>query len=217
MGYLPEALTNYLAKLGWGHGDEEIFSREQAVAWFDIADAGRGAARFDFKKLEHLNGHYIREADDARLAGLVADRLGGLDADQHILVARAMPVLKVRAATIVDLAEGAKFLIERAPIALDDKAKSLLDDPAIVLLGKAHDALARLSDWNMPTLENCVRVVAQEADVGLGKVAQPLRAALTGRGTSPGIFDVLLLLEREESLARIGDALRGGAGTGKDQ
>lgn len=217
MGYLPEALSNYLVKLGWGHGDHEIFSREQAIQWFDIADAGRAAARFDFKKLGHLNGHYIREADDSRLAALVTKQLGDVSADEIDLIERAMPVLKVRAATIVELAEGAKFLIERAPIALDDKARSLLDEAAIVLLGKAHDALARLPDWAMPQLEECVRVVAQEADVGLGKVAQPLRAALTGRGTSPGIFDVLLLLGKEESLARIGDALQGRAGTGKDE
>jgi glutamyl-tRNA synthetase len=208
MGYLPEAVNNYLAKLGWGHGDEEIFSREQATQWFDIANVGRGPARFDFKKLEHLNGHYIREADDARLADLVAARLGGLTAEQTDLLTRAMPVLKPRAATLVDLADGAKFLIERAPIALDAKAESLLDQAAIVLLGKAHEALARLPAWDMPTLEESVRVVAQEAEVGLGKVAQPLRAALTGRGTSPGIFDVLVLLGREESLARIGDALK---------
>ncbi len=207
MGYLPEAVTNYLAKLGWGHGDEEIFSRDQAIKWFDIANVGRGPARFDFKKLEHLNGHYIRAADDARLAGLVASRLGGLTQDETVLVTRAMPVLKPRAATLVDLAEGAKFLIERAPIALDEKAQSLLDQPAIVLLGKAHEALAQLPSWDMPTLEESVRVVAQEAEVGLGKVAQPLRAALTGRGVSPGIFDVLVLLGREESLARIGASL----------
>jgi glutamyl-tRNA synthetase len=207
MGYLPEAVNNYLAKLGWGHGDEEIFSRDQAVEWFDIANVGRGPARFDFKKLEHLNGHYIREADDARLAGLVATRLGGLAPEETDLVTRAMPVLKPRAATLIDLAEGAKFLIERAPIALDAKAESLLDQAAIVLLGKAHEALARLSVWDMPTLEESVRVVAQEAEVGLGKVAQPLRAALTGRGVSPGIFDVLVLLGREESLARIASAL----------
>jgi glutamyl-tRNA synthetase len=210
MGYLPEAVNNYLARLGWGHGDDEIFSREQAIAWFDIADANRGASRFDFKKLEHLNGHYIREADDARLAALVAERLGGLSTDQVDLLTRAMPVLKPRAATLIDLAEGAKFLFATLPLAMDEKAKSLLDAPAIVLLGKAHDALARLSEWELPKLEDSVRVVAQEADVGLGKVAQPLRAALTGRGTSPGIFDVLLLLGREESLARIGDALQRG-------
>jgi glutamyl-tRNA synthetase len=201
-GYLPEALNNYLLRLGWGHGDEEIISRDQAIEWFDVDQVGRSPSRFDFKKLGNLNGHYMREADDARLAALVAKRLGGKVDLQ--LITRAMQVLKPRAANLIELAEGAKFLIERAPISLDDKAKSLLEGDAIVLLGKAHEALARLPDWEMATLEESVRVVAQEADVGLGKVAQPLRAALTGRGTSPGIFDVLMLLGREESLARIG-------------
>ncbi len=201
-GYLPEAVNNYLLRLGWGHGDEEIISRDQAIEWFDVDQVGRSPSRFDFKKLENLNGHYLREADDVRLAELVANRLGG-SVDQQLIV-RAMPVLKPRAANLIDLAESTKFLIERAPISLDEKAKSLLEGDAIVLLGKAHEALARLPDWEMVTLEESVRVVAQEAEVGLGKIAQPLRAALTGRGTSPGIFDVLMLLGREESLARIG-------------
>ncbi len=204
-GYLPEAVNNYLLRLGWGHGDEEIITQDQAIKWFDVDQVGRSPSRFDFKKLENLNGHYMREADDDRLAALVAKRLGGTV--DLALIARAMPVLKPRAANLIDLAEGAKFLIERAPISLDEKAKSLLEGEAIVLLGKAHEALSRLPDWEMTTLEESVRVVAQEADVGLGKVAQPLRAALTGRGTSPGIFDVLMLLGREESLARIGNII----------
>jgi glutamyl-tRNA synthetase len=204
-GYLPEAVNNYLLRLGWGHGDEEIISQDQAIKWFDVDQVGRSPSRFDFKKLENLNGHYMREADDDRLAALVAKRLGGTV--DLALIALAMPVLKPRAANLIDLAEGAKFLIERAPISLDEKAKSLLEGDAIVLLGRAHEALSRLSDWEMTTLEESVRVVAQEADVGLGKVAQPLRAALTGRGTSPGIFDVLMLLGREESLDRIGNII----------
>jgi glutamyl-tRNA synthetase len=203
-GYLSEAVNNYLLRLGWGHGDDEIISREQAIAWFDIDDVGRSPSRFDFKKLSNLNGHYMREADDARLAGLVAARLGGLSDSQQALLTRAMPVLKTRATSLVELADACQFLIERAPISIDEKAESLLDEPAITLLGKARNALARASEWEMATLEETVRVIAQEADVGLGKVAQPLRAALTGRGTSPGIFDVLVLLGREEALARLG-------------
>jgi glutamyl-tRNA synthetase len=202
-GYLSEAVNNYLLRLGWGHGDDEIISREQAIEWFNIDDVGRSPSRFDFKKLGNLNAHYLREADDTRLTDLLASRLGGFTDDQSALITRAMPVLKPRAATLVELGEAVQFLIERAPISLDEKAKSLLDNAAIVLLGKAHKALASLPAWDMVALEETVRVVAQEADVGLGKVAQPLRAALTGRGTSPGIFDVLMLLGREESLARI--------------
>jgi glutamyl-tRNA synthetase len=204
-GFLAEAVNNYLLRLGWGHGDDEIISQKQSLKWFNIDSVGRSPSRFDFKKLENLNGHYMREAEDARLADLVSERLGG-SPDVNLLT-RAMPVLKTRAANVNDLAEGAKFLIERSPISLDEKAKSLLQGDAIVLLGRAHKALVQQPDWELAALEESVRVVAQEADVGLGKVAQPLRAALTGRGTSPGIFDVLLLLGREESLARIGNCL----------
>jgi glutamyl-tRNA synthetase len=212
LGYLPEAINNYLLRLGWGHGDDEIISREQAVAWFNIDDAGKSPSRFDFKKLDNLNGHYLREADDTRLAQLINPRVEAamaraISAEELDLVARAMPVLKPRAATLIDLAEAALFLTERAPISLDEKAKSLLEGDAAAHLGTAHGALAALSNWDMETLDATVRKVAEEAGVGLGKVAQPLRAALTGRGTSPGIFDVLMLLGREESLARVADCL----------
>ncbi len=211
-GYLPEAVNNYLLRLGWGHGDAEIISREQAIGWFDIDDVGRSPSRFDFKKLENLNAHYMREASDAYLANSVRSRVEShfgraLSDDDMALLTKAMPVLKVRAKTIFDLGDGAEFLFETAPISLDEKAKSLLDKDAIVLLGKVRDALVGLSEWEMATLEESVKGVAEEAGIGLGKVAQPLRAALTGRGTSPGIFDVLALLGRTESLARICDCL----------
>lgn len=216
MGYLPEAINNYLMKLGWGHGDDEIISRDQALEWFDVADVGRGAARFDFKKLENLNGHYIREADDARLAHLCQHRLEtalgrALTEADMMLLATAMPVVKVRAKTMMDVAEGAQFLFETRPISLDEKAASLLDSDALILLGKALEALKSQPVWDMAPLEEGVKAVAEEAGLGLGKIAQPLRAALTGRGTSPGIFDVLVLLGREESLARIEDCLARGA------
>jgi glutamyl-tRNA synthetase len=212
MGFLPEALTNYLAKLGWGHGDVEIFSREQAVDWFDVANVGRGPARFDFKKLEHLNGHYIREADDARLAAiatpLIAAQLGrALSESEQENLCAAMPALKMRAKSTLALAEGAMFLFSTRPLPLDEGAKALLEGDASDLLRRVGEALAGSPEWIEAALENAVRAVAEEAGLGLGKVAQPLRAALTGRTTSPGIFDVLILLGREESLARIGDAL----------
>jgi glutamyl-tRNA synthetase len=212
MGYLPEAINNYFLKLGWGHGDDEIISRDQAIAWFDVKDVGRGAARFDFKKLENLNGHYIREAEDDRLGHIVQPRIEAqlgraLTEAEMILLVRAMPVLKVRAKTTLEIAEGALFLFDNRPISMDEKAASLLNDEGIVLLGKAYDALKDQTNWDMVLLEEGVKAIATEAGVGLGKVAQPLRAALTGRGTSPGIFDVLILLGREESLARIEDCL----------
>ena len=212
MGYLPEAINNYLLKLGWGHGDDEIISRAQALEWFDVADVGRGAARFDFKKLENLNGHYIREADDARLAHLaqphIEARIGRALAEADMMIlATAMPVIKVRAKTVIEIAEGALFLFDKRPISMDEKALSLLEGEADVLLGKAYQALKSQTKWELASLEEGVKAVAAEAEIGLGKVAQPLRAALTGRGSSPGIFDVLVLLGREESLARIEDCL----------
>jgi glutamyl-tRNA synthetase len=210
LGFLPEAVSNYLLRLGWGHGDDEMISRTQAIEWFDINDVGRSPSRFDFKKLENINAHYIREAEDARLAGVVASHIGReLTPDERQLLTRAMPVLKPRAKTAIELADGAQFLFETAPISLDEKAKSLLEGEAIVLLGKVHDVLTQETRWELAALEESVKGVAEEAGIGLGKVAQPLRAALTGRGTSPGIFDVLVLLGRTESLARIGDCLGG--------
>jgi glutamyl-tRNA synthetase len=204
MGYLPEAVANYLLRLGWGHGDDEIISREQAVQWFELDHVGKSPSRFDFKKLENLNGHYIREADDARLAELIAPRLGVSGGEKALLV-QAMPELKARAHTLIELAEGARFLFAARPIEPDEAAAALLTSDADALLAKAHRALAALAEWDAASVEAAIRDVAEAEGVKLGKLAQPLRAALTGRTTSPGIFDVLALLGREESLARIAD------------
>ena len=206
LGILPEALSNYLLRLGWGHGDDEIISREQAIAWFDINGVGRSPSRFDTKKLENINGHYLREADDARLAGLIAPQLDGADID---LLTKAMPVLKVRAKSINDLAAGAAFLFDVRPLALDAGASALLAVDSKSILAQAQIVLTALTDWSATTLEAAVRQVAEDAGQGLGKVAQPLRAALTGRSMSPGIFDVLVLLGRDESLGRLDDCLLG--------
>ena len=203
MGVLPEALFNYLLRLGWGHGDDEIIAREQAVAWFDIAHVGKSPSRFDLAKLMNLNGHYLREADDARLAAMVAEKLGGganLD-----LLARAMPVLKVRAKDVNELAASAAFLFAARPLAIDEKAQGLLTDDARALLAQVHARIGGESDWTSEALEASLKAMAGELGLGLGKLAQPLRAALTGQTTSPGIFDVLVLLGREESLARIAE------------
>ncbi|HEX8058915.1 MAG TPA: glutamate--tRNA ligase [Novosphingobium sp.] len=201
MGVLPEALFNYLLRLGWSHGDEEIISREQAVEWFDVAHIGKSPSRFDTAKLLNLNGHYIREADDARLAALVAPRMvGSIDLD---LLTRAMPFLKVRAKDVLELAAGAAFLSAQRPLTLDAKAEALLTPEARALLGQIQDRLAGENGWTSEGLEASLKSMAEEIGLGLGKLAQPLRAALTGQTTSPGIFDVLTLLGREESLARI--------------
>jgi glutamyl-tRNA synthetase len=201
LGVLPEALFNYLLRLGWGHGDEEIISREQAIDWFDVDHVGKSPSRFDLKKLENLNGHYIRESGDERLVDLVMPKLPGADRE---LLLRAMPELKARAHDVNQLADGAQFLFAKRPLALDDAAAALVEGGK-PLLAAAHHALSALDEWTHDALEGAVREVADGQGVKLGKLAQPLRAALTGRTTSPGIFDVLALLGRSESLARIGD------------
>ena len=205
LGMLPEAVSNYLLRLGWGHGDDEIISRDQAVEWFDLAHVGKSPSRFDFKKLENLNGHYIREADNQRLAALVAPRLD-VGADQQALLLSAMPELKARAHTVNELADGAQFLFAKRPLQMDEAAAALTAD-AREILRSAHAALVALAKWDAASLEAAVREVADSGGVKLGKLAQPLRAALTGRTTSPGIFDVLALLGRDESLARISDQM----------
>ena len=208
LGILPEALSNYLLRLGWGYGDHEIISREQAIEWFELSGVGKSPSRFDLKKLESLNGHYIREADDARLAALIAPRLPvALDESQRDLLRRSMGVLKPRAANLVELAEGAMFLFRTRPLELDEDARALLGPEARTLLTRVHTALDALVSWDTEALEAAVRAVAEDAGVKLGAAAQPLRAALTGRRTSPGIFDVLALLGRDESLARIADQM----------
>ena len=214
LGFLPEAVSNYLLRLGWGHGDEEIIAREDAIRLFDLDGVGRSPSRFDTKKLEHLNGHYMREASDGRLAGLAAPRIEALvgralATEELELLTRAMPELKPRAKQLNELAEGATFLFRARPLDMDEKAASLLGGEAPRLLARAWAMLAALDEWTAEATEAAVRKVAEETGVKLGQVAQPLRAALTGRATSPGIFDVLVLLGREESLARIADRMDG--------
>ncbi len=205
LGILPEALGNYLLRLGWGHGDDEIITRDQAIAWFDLDHVGKSPSRFDLKKLESLNGHYIREADDRHLATLIADRLGRRE--DIGLLARAMPALKPRAANLNELADNTAFLFVTRPLKIDEAAAPLLQNDAPALLASAHAALDAVHNWDTQALEDAVRRVAEDAGAKLGQVAQPLRAALTGRRTSPGIFDVLVLLGRDESLARIADRM----------
>ena len=210
MGILPDAVFNYLLRLGWGHGDDEFISREQAVQWFDLSGVGKSPARFDVKKIENLNGHYIREADNNYLAALIEPaicaRLGrDLDDDERNVLQRSMEAIKPRAKTIGELGDGALFLFRTRPLKLDEKAQSLLHDEARALLAGLHSVLSGVADWTEEALDAAVRDFADARSLKLGKVAQPLRAALTGQPTSPGIFDVLLLLGREKSLARIAD------------
>jgi glutamyl-tRNA synthetase len=210
LGYLPEALRNYLLRLGWSHGDDEIISTEQAIEWFDIDAVGRAPARFDFAKLDSLNGHYIRAAEDDRLVALVTPRLEEalgkpLSKIEVERLRKAMPELKLRPKTLVELTANARFLVMPRPIRLDDNAAKLLTSDARRLLS---ELLERLSggEWQAERLEDEVRAFAEQKGRTLGSLAQPLRAALTGSLASPGIFVVMQVLGREESLGRIADA-----------
>jgi len=215
MGYLPAALRNYLVRLGWSHGDQEIFSTEEMVAAFDLPQIGRSPARFDFAKLENLDGHYIRQSGDAELLAAI-DALLPHIADGAAVAAKltprlreqwlaAMPSLKERAKTLLDLIDGAQFLFADRPIPLDDKAAALLMPEARALLRDIAAELARVEPWTAEATERTVRTFAEHKGAKLGAVAQPLRAALTGRTTSPGIFEVLAVLGKTESLARVAD------------
>ena len=211
MGYLPEALRNYLLRLGWSHGDDEIVSTEQAIEWFDLAGIGRAAAQFDFAKLDSVNAHYIRAADNARLVDMVASRLAvelghAPSPTECERIAKAMPALKPRAKTIVELAEKARFYVTR-PVETAADAAKLLTPEARLLLGEFGSGLAGAA-WETTALEARLRDFVAEKGVKLGAVAQPLRAALTGSLASPGIFEVMEVLGRDETLGRIGDAAR---------
>lgn len=201
MGILPEALFNYLLRLGWAHGDREEITRDEAIELFDLDGVGKSPSRFDLKKLQHLNGTYIREADDARLTALVATMIG--DGVDEALLASAMPVLKMRAKNLGELADGAGFLFAQRPLEMTEKAAKLLDDDGKARLTRISAALKAENSWTIEALEASLNTLAEGMELGLGKLAQPMRAALTGTTTSPGIFDVLILLGREEALARI--------------
>lgn len=201
MGILPEAMFNYLLRLGWGFGDRETISRQEAIELFDLPGVGKSPSRFDLAKLQNLNGYYLREADDRRLAQLVGEKLPGTG--DMALLERAMPVLKTRAKDVNEIADSAGFLFKKSPFALTDKAEGLLDGEARQRLALISERLKRENHWTTEALEASLKAMAGELELGLGKLAQPLRAALTGQTTSPGIFDVLVLLGREESLARI--------------
>ena len=217
MGYLPAALRNYLVRLGWSHGDQEVFSTEEMVALFDLKNVGRSAARFDFAKLSNLNGVYMRQTDDRVLLAALEEMLphveGGrafaaaLDAGGRDRLLAMMPGLKERAKTLAELLDGARFLFATRPLQLDEKAAALLDGEGRKRLADVYAALEAAPVWDMPTTEAAVRQQAETSGAKLGQLAQPLRAALTGQSTSPGIFDVLAVLGREESLGRLKDQL----------
>jgi len=215
MGYLPAALRNYLVRLGWSHGDQEIFSTEEMIAAFDLSGVGRSAARFDFAKLENLNGHYIRHSDDQSLVtmfeGVLDYAPGGSDLKAKLndttraQLLQAMPSLKERAKTLIELIDSAYFIFADRPLEIEPKAAALLTPENRGLIGRLRLALEAVTPWTAQTTEAAMRAFAESNNLKLGAVAQPLRVALTGRTTSPGIFEVLAVLGREECLARLGD------------
>lgn len=217
LGYLPVALRNYLVRLGWSFGDQEIFSTEEMIAAFDLKNVGRSPARFDFAKLENLNGHYMRQARDADLLAALepvlphveggADILARLDNATRAKWLKAMPGLKERAKTLVELIDGSRFLFAARPLKNDEKAAEILAKGGRDVLRALLPRLEAVSTWEAGALETAVRAEAEATGLKLGALAQPLRAALTGRATSPGIFDVFEVLGREESLGRISDCL----------
>ncbi len=210
MGFLPEAMRNYLLRLGWGHGDDEIISTEQAVEWFDLAGVGRSPSRFDMTKLTNLNGHYLRQADDARLVELILPQVEAkagvsVDAEGKRRLTAGMAGMKERAKTLVELADSALFYVRPRPLALDDKAAKALDDAEARALLKEYVQSVASAEWTKQSLEEAARVFAEGRGQKLGKVAQPLRAALTGSSVSPPIFEVMEVLGRAEAMARIED------------
>ncbi len=210
MGILPAALRNYLLRLGWSHGDDEIIETAQAIEWFNLESVGKSPSRFDIPKLENLNSHYIRTMAESELCGLLSDQMVmSMDrALTDVELARlplAIGALKERAKTLVELADRAAFLLDDRPLAMEEKAAKLVTGEAPALLAKTHACLGGVADWNHDDLAAAVRGLAEAEGLKLGKLAQPLRAALTGRNASPGIFDVLYFLGRQESLDRIGD------------
>jgi len=212
MGYLPEAMRNYLLRLGWAHGDEEIISTAKAIEWFDIDAVGRSASRFDFMKLDNLNGHYMRETADDVLFGhaapLIEKEAGvAISPEGKTRLIAGMGGLKARAKTLLELAKAATFYVRSRPLALDDGAKKLLAGDAKANLAKGRDLLAQAAEWNAAFLEETFRKAAEAEGAKLGLLAQPLRGALTGQATSPPIFEVMAILGKDETLGRIDDAL----------
>jgi glutamyl-tRNA synthetase len=215
MGYLPEALRNYLARLGWSHGDDEIFSTDQMVEWFGLEALNKGAARFDFAKLESINGHYIRESAPAALYEVMlatAKEVGrgedfeGLSANVDTVLA-ALPDLQPRAKTVLELIDLAQFIYAKRPIKIEDNAVDHLNTDNKAMLKEFAEILRGLNEWSVAAIDGAARTFAEAKGLKLGKIAQPLRAALTGKTISPGIFEVMVFIGKEETMGRLADQI----------
>jgi len=209
-GILPAAMRNYLLRLGWSHGDDEIIDTEQAIKWFNLDSIGKSPSRFDIAKLKNLNSYYLRDMDDEKLYSLLIDQIRkkigrNLFQAEEARLPLAMNALKERAKTLLDLADEAEFLLEGPPLLSEEKAAKLSSGNTPALLAKAYICLNSITEWDKDFLSAALRDLAEIEGIKLGKLAQPLRTALTGRDASPGIFDVLYILGREESLDRIAD------------
>ncbi len=211
MGYLPAAIRNYLARLGWSHGDDEFFTTEQAVEWFGLEQVGKSAARFDFVKLENLNGQHIRETPDEALMKAIENLIASqhqppIAADRKAMLLQAMPGLKNRAKTLLELIDNSHYILSDRPFLPEENAAKHLTGDALDMLACLTERLQNASQWAAGSLEEIVRAFAEAEQIKLGRIAQPLRVALTGRVVSPGVFDVMETLGRDETLARLGDA-----------
>jgi glutamyl-tRNA synthetase len=211
MGYLPEAMRNYLAKLGWGHGDDEIFSDEQAIAWFDIKDVVGAPARLDWAKLNHLNNHYIRQADVGRLTSLAAEAHRSRDLSLHQadlpVLERTIPLVRDGAKTVLDLADATVFALKKRPLEMPEKAQALLTDETRARLSRLRERLDSAAVWEVSALEREIRAFAESEGVGIGKFGPALRAVLAGGSPAPDLAGALVSLGKEESLARLDDVL----------
>jgi glutamyl-tRNA synthetase len=218
MGFLPEAMRNYLLRLGWGHGDVDIISTEDAIKLFDISDIGRSPSRFDMAKLTNMNGHYIRAADDARLVPLAVDFMQRrkllapnelpIDDARLARLERGIGAIKQRAKTLIELAEGGAFYVRKRPIPIGEPARKLLNEAGVSHIRALIPALTDVADWTEAATEAAFRAYVEAKGVKMGEVAQPLRAALTGQSQSPGLFEVMAALSRDETLGRLADAVK---------
>ncbi|WP_420547234.1 glutamate--tRNA ligase [Curvivirga sp.] len=204
MGYLPEALNNYLLRLGWSHGDEEIIPQDKAIEWFDLDAVGKGASRFDFAKLENLNGHYIREASEERLLELILPHLGEISNEAKDWILNGMEGLKSRAKNILELADSAKFYATRPTFPLENpKAAKLIKEETPALMSEVSNLLEGLENWTVESLEDALKAFSETKELGLGKVMQPIRAILTGSNSSPSMFEVMYVFGKKETIERL--------------
>lgn len=213
MGYLPAAMRNYLVRLGWSHGDQEFFSTDEMIAAFGLETIGRSPARFDFAKLEHINGHYMRASSDEDLLSAIEVILPDVGPERgwpssfsprlKANFLKAMPGLKERAKTLIELVDSAYYLYATLPLNFEPKAEALLADGGRERIAKLVPPLEALTEWTTASTDAAVRAFAEAEGLKLGQAAQPLRAALTGRATSPGLFDVMEVLGKDECIARL--------------